>query len=126
MEIRNLTEDSVRAEVERRIPGSYSLGRFKKGRPLVLYVGRSDLDLRRRLLQHARTRRFQWYTFEPTLTIFEAFRLECRGWHYYSSIINTIHPDAPAGLPYLCPYCLAGRELTEGLRGTTSELKKTL
>ncbi len=122
MESHKLTEAMVRALVPARVSGVYTLGRYADAQPVVVYVGRSDLDLRRRLLSHARAGEFDWFSFTVTRSIFEAFRLECCGWHLYSSICNMIHPDAPARLPYRCPYCIAGREIAEGLAGRNRDV----
>lgn len=85
--------------------GTYFLGKIKDSVPQ--YVGRSDTDLRRRLLQHLSAGRFDWFAASLTQTANGAFYLECRGWHSLRGlgIRNLIHPASPAGLPIRCPFC---------------------
>ena len=109
MEIRvyNLKPLIIKQIVPKKSVGSYRLGIFSEEQFDVLYFGRSDTDLRRRLLQHAKEGKFSHFTFEETNGLFDAFRQECRDWHM--KILNTkncIHPFAPKRLPYICPYCL--------------------
>jgi len=108
-----------KAAIDRNIPtpatGIYYLGTLQDGCLSVQYVGRSDTDLRRRLLQHTSEGKFTFFSFRLTKTILEAFRLECREWHRFCETLNLIHPDAPKSLPYLCPYCNASKEIKSGL-----------
>ncbi len=117
MNLRRLRPDVVDKAVPHGLIGTYLLGtKTKNGTFVPQYVGRSDVDLRRRLLQHAEAGGFEWFALMPAETIFEAYQVECRGWHLFTRLANAIHPGAPRNLPYKCPYCIARMEFAEYLR----------
>ena len=109
MEIRvyNLKPLIIKQIVPKKSVGSYRLGIFSEEQFDVLYFGRSDTNLQRRLLQHSKDGKFSHFTFELTDSLLEAYRLECRDWHMKIPFAkNCTHPFAPKRLPYACPYCL--------------------
>jgi len=108
MKVYDLKPCVVNKIVPKKSVGSYRLGILKKDKFEVLYFGRSDTDLNRRLLQHSKEAKFTHFTFEVADSLFHAFRQECRDWHMrISNSKNCVHPFAPKRLPYVCPYCLA-------------------
>ena len=111
-----LDAEVIKNVVGRRRVGVYFLGQQLNDELCVQYVGRSDTDLKRRLLQHARAGQYPRFAVCPTKTIWDAYRLECREWHRFAHLFNRIHPDSPKILPYLCPYCIAGKEYREWIR----------
>lgn len=106
IEVYRLSKDIVNRFVPRKTVGVYRLGVKERHGFRVRYFGRSDTNLRKRLLKHADERRFTYFSFEETSTILEAFRQECREWHMMMKTENVIHPDAPKSLPYRCIYCM--------------------
>jgi hypothetical protein len=74
-------------------------------------VGRDDVDLRQRLLQHARQQDenvlFGWMIAADAN---EAYRLECYLWHAqggaWAGIAGDAHPAPAERIPFLgCPDC---------------------
>lgn len=115
MEVHKLKPVEIKQLVPKKSVGSYRLGVFSDENLDVRYFGRSDTDLRRRLLQHAKEEKFSHFTFETANMLFDAFRQECRDWHMnISNIKNCVHPFAPKRLPYVCPYCLIKKCLIFG------------
>ena len=102
---KKLVASVVRHTVPAGIVGAYSLGSNTSTTPQ--YVGRSDTDLRRRLLQHSVKGRFDWFIATPTKDSYSAFYLECRSWHSLmrSPLTNRIHPAMPIGNAVMCPFC---------------------
>ena len=103
-----LTPNNVSQNVERQSKGSYQLGFIDPGGDfLPLYPGRSDTDVRRRLLEHARAAIFTHFRFFPTRRVKEAYLRECRDYHLLreQGITNIIHPRRPRHLHYECPFC---------------------
>ncbi|MBI2861944.1 MAG: hypothetical protein HYX89_03895 [Chloroflexi bacterium] len=94
-----LTADDVRRLVTRTSPGVYILSHDTVAR----YVGRSDTDVRQRLLDHIGTYRYFW--FEYAVSDREAFYGECQLYHRYNPPDNGVHPAVPPGTHYLCPVC---------------------
>ncbi len=119
MNILNLCKPVVDRSVSKNSVGVYCLGKKTPKGFCVGYVGRSDTNLKRRLLQHVQNGKFSQFYFIPTKTIFDAFRMECREWHRFFELSNVIHPDAPKNLPYICPYCNGSEEIKAGLRRLT-------
>ena len=93
-----------------RVSGSYLLG---APRPTgngfeVTYVGRSDKDLRRRLLEHCAAGKASLFKFQPHKNATEAFLSECYLWHATREDgrnENIIHPAPPTAGRISCPYC---------------------
>ena len=106
--VHELNRRTVSLNVERNSIGSYLLGFLDPDENFVpLYPGRSDTNLRNRLLKHVGLGYFTHFRFFTTKRVRDAFHQECRDYHLLlrSSITNIIHPARPKGLPYKCPYC---------------------
>ena len=117
MKTYGLSEHKVCSVVEEGTIGNYTLYTMDRESLRVKYVGRSDNDLQYRLLQHAERGEYAAFAFQYAETLHDAFRVECRDYHYYDNLDNRIHPDAPNWLGYVCPYCSATKEFSMmGLR----------
>jgi len=122
-----LVEEEI-ASLDSR-PGAYVLGWAANGASQGLYVGRSDADLRSRLLQHLPGRelsiRLQIFApdrfwFHYTATAEEAFRIECQLYHAHHYLGNLAHPDRGPDHSWGCPVCERkglGLERQEGEEG---------
>lgn len=109
MEYYNLEQDTVRRFVPDDVAGTYCLGWIlDDGNFYAGYVGRSDTDLKRRLLQHTYTGAFPAFRFVPAATIYDAYVMECSAYHLTEGMLNRVHPRAPRRLPYKCPVCTKG------------------
>ncbi len=109
-----MTETNVARTVPPGIPGVYFVKSVASGGRVDERVGRDDLDLRQRLLQHARAGGdnvlFGWMRAENAN---DAYRLECYLWHAqggaWGSISGDAHPVAAERIPFLgCPDCEEG------------------
>jgi hypothetical protein len=111
MQEQTLNRETIAQAVARKQIGNYWLGNFDPaGGFIIHYVGRSDTCLQRRLMEHATKREYDIFVIRVAESIREAFDIECREWHLLkklNQLRNLIHPDAPSGLPYSCPYCHA-------------------
>ena len=105
-----LTEANVARNVPPAQPGVYFLKSVTAGQ-IVERVGRDDVDLRQRLLQHARERSenvlFGWIRASNPA---EAYQLECYLWHAqggaWASLEGNAHPEPTDPVPFLgCPDC---------------------
>ena len=94
-----------------RTAGVYFLKSVGPGGSVAERVGRDDVDLRQRLLQHAREGApnvlFGWMLAADAN---EAYRLECYLWHAqggsWSSLEGNSHPQPADPIPFLgCPDC---------------------
>ncbi|OAA23314.1 hypothetical protein UG55_103811 [Frankia sp. EI5c] len=92
----------IREVIPPRRIGTYQLHRDDA----VTYIGRSDTDLRRRLIQHAEANRGDFFTFDVHHTREQAFVIECAHFHNTKGFTsNLIHPAAPSGEARSCPFC---------------------
>jgi hypothetical protein len=106
-----LTESNVARTVPPSIAGVYFLKIVARGGRVNEKVGRDDVDLRQRLLQHARDASdnvlFGWMrAADPN----DAYRLECYLWHAqggaWARIEGDSHPVNAERIPFLgCPDC---------------------
>ena len=71
----------------------------------VLYVGRSDTNLQRRIKDHIREKtEYNKFYYEEATSKREAYEKECYLWHKYQPRDNDIHLDRPDDMRYLkCP-----------------------
>ena len=103
--------ETVTAKVEAKRMGAYVLLRYDGEKTPWYYVGRSDTDLQRRLLQHldnGEPYSIFWFRYETCVS--DAFAAECYAWHGYKDtgvhLDNDIHPDTPSGSVRIhCPVC---------------------
>lgn len=112
---------AVRMTVPAAVPGVYLLGDASPASSAFnpTDVGRSDTDLRRRLLAHAQAGKAAYFRCRPCGTQKEAFQRECVYWHSLrgSPLRNKAHPDAPDGCALECPYCSAARMFAAYIAG---------
>lgn len=106
-----LSEANVARTVPPGIVGVYFLKAVAAGGRVSERVGRDDVDLRQRLLQHAReageNALFGWIRAENS---HDAYRLECYLWHAqggaWARIEGDAHPQQQERIPFLgCPDC---------------------
>ena len=92
-------------------PGVYFLKSVGPEGLVAERVGRDDVDLRQRLLEHARRAEpnvlFGWML---AASADEAYRLECYLWHAqggaWASLEGDAHPQPADPIPFLgCPDC---------------------
>lgn len=85
----------------------------------VRYVGRSDTDLRRRLLAHAAEGRGDYFAYTVHADARRAYEAECAAYHALKGTTgNLIHPAAPSGQYVPCPFCKASVTAARKLRAT--------
>jgi hypothetical protein len=99
-EVRRLEEVPHHSDVQDK-PGIYLFLNAFNGP--VVYVGRSDTSLRRRISK----RNYTYYIFIHCNTIHEAYWLECHFYHLFPKLENYIHPRIPKGFNLIsdCPEC---------------------
>lgn len=106
-----LTESNVARSVPPGVPGVYFLKTVGPGGSVAERVGRDDLDLRQKLLQHAREGKenvlFGWMLAADAT---EAYQLECYLWHArggsWARLRGDAHPRPVDPVPFLgCPDC---------------------
>ena len=103
--------EEMKNQVDDEKIANYALGyKNDKGTFIVQYVGRSDTDLRRRLIKHITDgEKFEYFKFSYAKNVESAFKEECRNYHDFGEnekLINEIHPDRPENRDDLtCPYC---------------------
>ncbi len=106
-----LTEFNVARAVPPGRPGVYFLKTVGSGGRVSERVGRDRVDLRQRLLRHAREAGssvlFGWMLAEDAN---DAYRLECCLWHAqggaWAGIEGEAHPTPAQRIPFLgCPDC---------------------
>lgn len=108
-----LDEWLIRALIPEHRIGTYLL--YAGSKPV--YAGRSDRNLRRRLIAHASWSCADHFGFEVYADADRAYDMECGLYHVlHYRMTNAIHPAAPAGSRRPCLICsheqaLADREL---------------
>ena len=94
----------VRALIPPGLVGTYLL--YKGGYPI--YAGRSDRDLRRRLISHAYNNRADYFEFDVHADSKQAYDVECALYHTLEGhTTNLIHPASPACTDLECFICNA-------------------
>ncbi len=93
--------------VELYVPSSIRCGVYKiiDAQQRVLYIGRSDTNLQKRIKDHIREK-FDYHSFyyEEASSEKDAYEKECILWHQYQPRDNKIHPDHPDFSPHWkCP-----------------------
>lgn len=103
------TPDSIRKAVPDGVPGVYVLGEITSDGFLPKYVGRSDTNVRKRLLTHNYLYDYSYFLIEVVSTPGQAYLNEAKWWHDCLTkdieLANKIHPDSPAGAAHECPFC---------------------
>lgn len=112
----------------KNVIGNYALGYVNKSNMfIVLYVGRSDGDLKDRLASHIdELPEYTHFKYSIASSMSEAFNKECKNYHDFGGDVgrlnNEIHPDAPNGYSLRCPYCKYN-EYLEALKRVLDEEK---
>lgn len=102
----SLNSESVNKAVSETSPGAYVLGEFKADHFQPRYVGRSDRNVRGRLIDHVSDTDYSFFCFQYCGTVREAFEAECIFFHSFESDLdNKRHPDRPNGKDWSCPCC---------------------
>ena len=107
------TFDLVSSQIEKNVTkisaGNYALGRLEDDNFIVLYVGRSDSDLKNRLIswvgKNAKYKKFK-YSYADSFKA--AFEKECNNYHDFggkAKLDNEVHPDRPENSGWKCPRC---------------------
>ena len=101
-----LTYEQVNSVVRPGTPGVFALG-YGQGRDVfyVNYIGRSDNDVRTRLLDFIGSDSL--FKFREIGSAKDAFLRECELFHAFSPPGNRLHPSRPALSGWRCPHCLA-------------------
>ena len=87
--------------------GNFALGRVEENRFHVLYVGRDDHDLAKRLRSlTGRHPRYKAVVSGYAPSVRAAFDRECEDFHDFlgsERLDNLTHPQRPMGTEWLCP-----------------------
>lgn len=99
-----LAYDEITSMVPRVGPGAFMLGhKAPDGRFYVDYVGRSDEDLRGKLLDLIGSG--SMFKFRQVSSSEAAFQAECELFHAFHPPGNRIHPDRAPGTNWECSKC---------------------
>lgn len=99
-----LSFDAIDAAVTRTSAGVFALGHADaQGRFCVNHVGRSDLDVRTRLLDCIGSEALFKYGYFASSQA--AFEKECELFHDIKPPGNRVHPGRPRGTTWRCPRC---------------------
>ena len=98
-----LNVENIDKYVEDNRIGNYALGYNRNHIFVPKYVGRSDNDLKERLMDHVNSNHKR-FKFKYQRTKKQAFIKECENYHDLNDQIeNEIHPDSPDGQSLECP-----------------------
>lgn len=104
----------IRALIPPGVVGSYVLYTTTG---LPRYVGRSDTDIRRRLLRHCTDQRGAYFTYDVHNNPVSAYDMECAMFHALSpQLTNRIHPDRPDFHETSCVFCRSEQRATRRFR----------
>jgi hypothetical protein len=98
-----LSAENVKLHVP-KAPGCYVLDRSSTGGFEVHYTGRADYDLEQRLNSWVGSQ-YLYFKFLSLADRKAAYEMECKVYHNLKPVDNRIHPDAPDGTSYTCPFC---------------------
>ena len=105
----DLTEEQLGKAVTKVSAGNYALGYSQEGSFYVLYVGRSDSDVRGRLLSWVgKNARYKQFMYSYADSAKAAFEKECINYHDFGGkekLDNEAHPDRPDNSNWKCPRC---------------------
>lgn len=87
-----LNLQNVRILIPRGAKGTYELGEKIDESFHVLYIGRSDTSLRRRLTEHVRSGVYPYFRFRVSRGKRTPYRRECTNFHKFENLDNKIHP----------------------------------
>jgi len=101
-----LNANSIDRTVESERIGNYALGHNNEDDKFIVnYVGRSDSDVKSRLLYWVDNSARPFFKYSFADSVKDAFEKECRNYHDFNPSDNDIHPDKPEGRTYRCPVC---------------------
>jgi hypothetical protein len=101
-----LDTGTINTKVTRKSPGNYALGEKNgNGTFTVGYVGRSDSDVRERLISWVDKTRRPLFKFSYATSAKAAFEKECNNYHDFNPSGNSSHPARPEGSNWRCPRC---------------------
>lgn len=99
-----LAFDAIEAAVARKSAGVFALGHADpSGRFCVNHIGRSDTDVRARLLDYIGSDLLFKFGYFPSSRA--AFERECELFHDIGPPRNRVHPDRPRDTTWECPRC---------------------
>lgn len=99
-------KDTIEAIIADNRIGNYALGYVSEDRFHVQYVGRSDTNLKERLLSHIDEEDYRYFKFSYADFPAQAYKKECKNYHdFRRGLKNKIHPDKPVGTNLKCPCC---------------------
>lgn len=87
-------------------PGNYALGiKDEAGEFVPKYIGRSDADLRRELINRLADHKYPYFKFSLAGPRY-AFEMECAQFHgFRGQLDNRDHPSSPQGSALRCFLC---------------------
>src|SRR3954465_4789442 len=96
-----LKAQEIDTEIKENVGGVYILDRSHEDGPFhISYVGRSDTDLKARLLEHGG--KYKRFKFEYCASPEEAFAKECNLYHDFNPPSTIAHPPRPNGSGWKC------------------------
>ena len=102
-----LNSATISAVVTRTSPGNYALGtKNDTGAFAVYYVGRSDTDVRGRLISWVGNTKRPLFKFSYSTSPKAAFEKECENYHDFKPSDNNQHPGRPTNTNWKCPKCV--------------------
>jgi len=105
-----LDEKTIDEIITKKSPGAYIIVYTKEKTFYVLYVGRSDKDLNKRLKEHIDEKeKYKQFKYDYYDSAKAAYEKECKLWHDFGGpegkLDNKNHPDKPEGSNWKCPVC---------------------
>ena len=102
-----LNSEILRSLIPRNQLGVYMLGNRILGGFDPIYVGRSDVCLLTRLLNHNHKEQATYVVWRFTSSPRQAFYQECCLYHTYEEqgFLNSVHPASPKESKLACPIC---------------------
>lgn len=91
-----LDSDTVNKIITKTSAGNYALGYTKYKTFYVKYIGRSDSDLRARLLSYVASGKYDRFKYSYTTSPKASFEKECQNFHDFdgiTSLDNIIYAD---------------------------------
>lgn len=99
-----LRYEQIRGAVDRVAPGAFALGYAASDDGFcVLLVGRSDTDVKSRLIDQIGTHSLFKYILSASPML--AFEKECELFHDFTPPYNRRHPQRAPGSKWTCPRC---------------------
>lgn len=96
----------VKALIPEGYKGTYILYSWNDGEVKPTYIGRSDTDLQRRLINHPYLNKTDFFEFHILESAEKCFLSEAALYHCFKGdLLNSIHPASPAFSTLSCPFC---------------------